>query len=46
MNKRLVVLLPVLCSLLFLAADQPKIPALPIAVTSNAVASLKGGIEI
>ena len=38
--------LPVGCSLLLLAADQPKIPAMPNAVTSNAVASLKGGIEV
>ncbi len=46
MNKRFVVLLPVLCSVFLVAADQPKIPAMPGAVTSNAVASLRGGIEI
>jgi N-acetylneuraminic acid mutarotase len=46
MNRRVVLFLPVACSLLFLAADQPKIPAMPAAVTSNAVASLKGGLEV
>src|SRR5262249_45558295 len=46
MNRRLVQFLPVAFSLLLLAADQPKIPAMPGAVTSNAVASLKGGIEV
>jgi N-acetylneuraminic acid mutarotase len=38
--------LPVLCAVFLLAADQPKIPPMPTAVTSNAVASLKGGIEV
>src|SRR5262249_57051811 len=46
MNRRLVLFLPVACSLLLLAADQSKIPAMPNAVTSNAVASLRGGIEV
>ncbi len=46
MRKLPAVLLPVLCAVLLLAADQPKIPPLPIAVTNNAVASLKGGTEI
>lgn len=46
MKRRLVLFLPVPFSLLLLAADQPKIPAMPTAVTSNAVATLKGGIEI
>ena len=46
MNRRPVLLLPVAFSLLLLAADQPKIPAMPNAVTSNAVASLKGGLEV
>lgn len=46
MNRRVVLLLPAAFSLFLLAADQPKIPAMPSAVTSNAVASLKGGIEI
>ena len=46
MNRRLAFFLPIALSLLLLAADQPKIPAMPVAVTSNAVASLKGGIEL
>ena len=46
MTRRLVLFLPVAFSLLLLAADEPKIPAMPNAVTSNAVASLKGGIEV
>lgn len=46
MNKRIVFLLPVLCAVLLLAADQPKIPPMPEAVTDNAVASLKNGIEV
>ena len=46
MNRRIVVLLPLAFSLFLLAADQAKIPAMPNAVTSNAVATLKGGLEI
>lgn len=46
MKKRLLSLLPVLCAVVLLAADQPKIPPMPEAVTNNAVASLKGGLEI
>ena len=46
MNRRLALFLPVAFSLLLLAADQPKIPAMPMAVTSNAVATLKGGLEV
>ena len=46
MNKRLVWLLPLLCAVLLLAADEPKIPAMPEALTENAVASLRNGIEI
>ncbi len=46
MNRRLVLIIPVGLSLLLLAADQPKIPAMPSAVTSNAVASLRGGLEV
>lgn len=45
MRKLPIVLLP-LCALLLLAADQPKIPAMPGAVTNNAVAELKGGLEL
>jgi N-acetylneuraminic acid mutarotase len=44
--KKPILLLPVLCTLLLLAADQSKIPPMPTAVTSNAVAALKGGLEV
>ena len=45
--KRLPVLfLPVLCAMALLAADQPKILPMPVAVAGNAVAALHGGLEI
>lgn len=46
MRKPFFFLLLLLCAVLLLAADQPKIPALPSAVANNAVVSLKGGIEV
>ncbi len=46
MNKLPGFLLPVLCAAFLLAADQPKIPPMPGAVSSNAVASTKNGLEI
>lgn len=46
MNKRLLFLLPVLAAVLLQAADQPKIPPMPEALTENAVASLRNGIEV
>src|SRR5579871_5556183 len=46
MTKRLSLLLPVLCAILLLASDQPKIPPMPAAVTGNAVAALNNGIEV
>lgn len=56
MKRTGVLFLPVLCAafllviflpaMLLLAADQPKIPAMPAAVSSNAVATLRGGLEI
>jgi len=46
MRKLAVFSLLVLCAVFLLAADQAKIPAMPAAVTSNAVASLKGGLEL
>src|SRR3954469_12484482 len=46
MNKRLLFLLPVLCAVALLAADESKIPPMPEAVTDNAVASLKNGLEM
>lgn len=38
--------LPALCAIFLPAADQPKIPPMPAAVSNNAVAVLKNGIEI
>lgn len=46
MNKRLGFLLPLLSVGFLLGAEQPKIPPMPVALTSNAVASLKNGIEV
>ena len=46
MTKRLSVLFPMLFALLVLAADQPNIPPMPDAVTNNAVASLRNGLEL
>jgi N-acetylneuraminic acid mutarotase len=46
MKKFVVFLFPALCALFLLAADQPKIPAMPGAVSSNAVATLRGGLEV
>jgi N-acetylneuraminic acid mutarotase len=46
MTKRLSFFLPVVCAFFLLAADQAKFPPLPVAVTGNAVASLKNGIEV
>jgi N-acetylneuraminic acid mutarotase len=39
-------LLPLVCAVFLLAADQSKIPPMPVEVSGNAVASLKGGIEV
>jgi N-acetylneuraminic acid mutarotase len=44
--KKAVFFLPVLCALFLLAADQPKIPAMPAAVSNNAVAVLRGGLDV
>lgn len=44
--KKTVFLLPVLGAVFLLAANEAKIPPMPVAVTSNAVASLKSGIEV
>ncbi|HEY3973821.1 MAG TPA: kelch repeat-containing protein [Candidatus Sulfotelmatobacter sp.] len=46
MKKLSVFFLLVLCAVFLLAADQPKFPPMPVAVSSNAVASLKNGIEV
>jgi N-acetylneuraminic acid mutarotase len=42
----LVIVLPALTAVFLLADEQPKVPPMPGAVSSNAVASLKNGIEI
>jgi N-acetylneuraminic acid mutarotase len=36
----------VLCAMVLLAADEPRIPPMPAAVSSNAVAGVKGGLEL
>jgi N-acetylneuraminic acid mutarotase len=46
MRKPFLFLLPLLCAVFLLAADQSKIPPMPVEVSGNAVASLKGGIEV
>jgi N-acetylneuraminic acid mutarotase len=46
MKKRSWFLLLVLCAAFPVAADQPKVPSMPAAVSSNAVASLKGGLQL
>lgn len=46
MKKVLGFFLPLLCVAFLLAAEQPKIPPMPGAVTSNAVAEIKGGLEL
>ena len=46
MKKSSVFLLLALCAVIMLAADEPKIPSMPAAVSSNAVASLKGGLQL
>ncbi|HKH98852.1 MAG TPA: kelch repeat-containing protein [Candidatus Sulfotelmatobacter sp.] len=46
MKKLPAFFLPAACAVFLLAADQPKIPPMPAAVSGNAVASLKGGIEV
>jgi N-acetylneuraminic acid mutarotase len=45
MKKLFLACLPVCCALALLAAE-PKIPPMPDAVTGNAVASLRNGIEV
>jgi N-acetylneuraminic acid mutarotase len=46
MRKLPVFFLPVLCAAFLLAVDQAKIPPMPAAVTGNAVASLRGGLDV
>jgi N-acetylneuraminic acid mutarotase len=37
---------PVLCAVFLLAVDQSKIPPMPAAVSDNAVAALRGGLDV
>jgi N-acetylneuraminic acid mutarotase len=46
MKKLLALLIPAVCAAILLAGDASKIPPMPAAVSSNAVASLKGGLEL
>ena len=46
MRKPFLLLFPVLCAVFLTAADQPKIPPMPGAVSSNAVAALSGGLDV
>ena len=46
MKKLPVLFLPVACAILLLAAAIPKIPPMPAAVSNNAVAALKNGLEV
>jgi N-acetylneuraminic acid mutarotase len=47
MNKRFgVFLVPILCAVLLFAGDQSKIAPMPEALTGNAVATLRNGIEV
>jgi N-acetylneuraminic acid mutarotase len=46
MKKRLLLSFPVFCAVLLIAADQSKIPPMPDAVTGNAVAFLRNGLEV
>src|SRR5271169_5112261 len=46
MKKLAVFFFPVLCVVLLLAVDQSKIPPMPAAVSDNAVAALRGGLDV
>ncbi len=46
MKKRSAFLLPIFCAVFLLAAEDSKIPAMPNAVSNNAVAALKNGTEV
>jgi N-acetylneuraminic acid mutarotase len=46
MKRTAVFCVPVLCALCLLASDQPKIPSMPAAVSSNAVAALRNGLDV
>lgn len=46
MKKFIALLLPLGFAIVLFAADNPKFPPLPLTVSSNAVASLRGGLEL
>ena len=46
MKKLAVFFFPALCAVLLLAVDQSKIPPMPAAVSDNAVAALRGGLDV
>ena len=46
MNKLVGFLFTVLCAVFLLAVDQSKIPPMPAAVSDNAVAALRGGLDV
>jgi hypothetical protein len=46
MKKPFLSLLSALGAIFLLAADQPKIPPMPAAVSNNAVAALRGGLDL
>jgi N-acetylneuraminic acid mutarotase len=46
MRHKVIYLLPALLAIFLLGAEQPKIPAMPTAVTGNSVASLKSGLDV
>src|SRR6202047_2959404 len=46
MKKFFGFLMLLLCAAVVLGANEPKLPSMPAAVSSNAVASLKNGLEL
>ncbi len=46
MKKLVVFLLPALCAVFLFAADKPKFPPMPVPIANNAVAALRGGLEV
>ena len=46
MRKASAFFLPVVCAVFLMAVDQSKIPPMPAAVSGNAVAALRGGLEV
>jgi len=46
MKKLCVFFLPVVCAVFLLAVDQPKIPPMPASLSDNAVAELRGGLDL